>query len=77
MRRPSLSEIEHGRREVRALELEGLADLYQVSTRLLTYGVGPKHEQLVRLVAEVLTPLHSQDLDLLARAIQIVKARRA
>ena len=76
MRRPSISEIERGRRHVKAHELEAMASLYRVSTRFLMYGAGPKDGQLVGLVAEELALLTDADLDRLVRAIGIAKRRR-
>ena len=75
MRRPSISEIEWGRRHVKADELQAMATLYRVSARLLMYGAGPKDGQLVELVAEELAHLTDADLDRLSRALEIVKRR--
>jgi transcriptional regulator with XRE-family HTH domain len=76
MRRPSIGEIERGRRPVKVHELDALAELYSVRPSFLTRGVGPKDEQLVMLVAEELAELQSTDLDRLDRAIRIVRTRR-
>ena len=75
MRRPSIGEIERGRRLVKAGELNAMAELYGAQPRFLTRGVGPKDEQLVSLVAEELAELRNEDLDRLDRAIQIVRAK--
>lgn len=77
MRRPSIGEIERGRRLVKAGELDAMAELYGVRPGFLTRGLGPKDEQLVMLVAEELRELRNEDLDRLDRAIQIVKTRRS
>lgn len=76
MRRPSISEIERGRRSVKAHELEAMAKLYRVRPEFLTRGTGPKDGQVVELVSEELAGLNNTDLDRLGRAIQIVKTSR-
>jgi hypothetical protein len=68
MSRPSISEIERGRRHVKADELQAMASPYRVSTRFLMYDVGPRDRQLVELVAEELAHLTDADLDRLSRA---------
>jgi transcriptional regulator with XRE-family HTH domain len=76
MRRPSISEIEWGRRSVKVHELEAMAKLYRVRPEFLTRGTGPKDGQVVALVSEELAGLNNTDLDRLGRAIQILKTSR-
>lgn len=76
MWRPSISQIERGRRGVKVHELEAMAKLYRVRPEFLTRGTGPKDGQVVELVSEELAGLNNTDLDRLGRAIQIVKTSR-
>lgn len=64
--RPTISEIEAGRRRVQAAELSRFADLYRVSAAwLLERGDGEDspREAKVRLAARELSKLKTEDLD--------------
>jgi transcriptional regulator with XRE-family HTH domain len=76
MRRPSISEIERGRRGVKARELLGMAELYGVSSEFLADGIGAPDAQVVQLISQQLAGLTKQQLERLTRAIQIVKTHR-
>lgn len=73
--RPSVSEIEAGRRRVSAEELTELADLYAVDLSWLA-GVeaGPdEHQTRVELAARELSKLREEDLD---RVLKVLAALR-
>lgn len=63
--RPTISEIEAGRRRVQAEELTEFAKHYHVSVRWLLGQEGGEdlHEAKVRLAARELAKLKSEDLD--------------
>lgn len=73
--RPTVSEIEAGRRRVSAEELYGLAELYGVSVSWL---VGEEPESTlattrVKLAARELSKLRDEDLDRLLQLVQALK----
>lgn len=65
LHRPSVSEIEAGRRRVTAEELTDLADLYKVDALWLLGKSRPsdEHQARVELAARELTKLRAEDLD--------------
>ena len=75
--RPTVSEIEAGRRRVSAEELATLAEIYGVN---LPWIVGEEEEEAglaadrVKLAARELSKLREEDLD---RVLQLVQALRA
>lgn len=73
--RPSVSEIEAGRRKVSAEELAELADLYAVNLSWLA-GVetdADEHQVRVELAARELSKLREEDLD---RVLKVLAALR-
>jgi transcriptional regulator with XRE-family HTH domain len=76
IRRPSISEIERGRREVKVGELYAMAELYGVPAEFLAHGKGPQDGQVVQLISQQLAGLTKPELERLSRAIQIVKTSR-
>ena len=73
--RPSVSEIEAGRRRVSAEELTELADLYAVDLSWLA-GVDAapnEHQARVELAARELSKLREEDLD---RVLKVLSALR-
>ena len=75
--RPTVSEIEAGRRKVSAEELPALAEIYDVS---VPWVIGEGDEETdgdadrVRLAARELSKLRVEDLD---RVLQLMRALRA
>jgi len=78
VRRPAISEIEHGKRKVSAEELVKLADLYGVSaTWLLERASSAARDDRAELAAQVLAGMSDAQLDRLSAAIRIVRERRS
>jgi transcriptional regulator with XRE-family HTH domain len=75
MHRPTISEIEAGRRRVQAEELNQLAKLYRVAVPWLLGEEGKEnlHETKARLVARELSKLKSEDLDRVMKLLQSIK----
>ncbi len=75
LHRPSVSEIEAGRRRVSAQELAELADLYAVDLSWLAGGeaVPDEHQARVELAARELSKLREEDLD---RVLKVLSALR-
>lgn len=76
LHRPSVSEMEAGRRKVSAEELAKLADIYRVSLAWLT-GIedgSDKAGAKLELVARELTKLKPEDLD---RVLQVLTMLRS
>ncbi len=73
--RPSVSEIEAGRRRVSAEELTELADLYAVDLSWLAgvEAVPDEHQTRVELAARELSKLREEDLD---RVLKVLAALR-
>jgi len=73
--RPTISEIEAGRRRVSAEELSQLAKIYDVSPEWLTEGStsGSEGDERLRLAARQLSKLKDQDLDRLMMVIRMLK----
>lgn len=64
MHRPTISEIEAGRRRVSAQELRRFADAYDVSSGwLLGENSDGSHDDRVKLAARELGKLHPDDVD--------------
>lgn len=70
LQRPSISEIEAGRRGVSAEELARFSKIYGVSTTWLTNSTPEIADPSVELAARELTKLNSKDLD---RVLQLLK----
>lgn len=79
LHRPSVSEIEAGRRRVSADELREFARHYRTSVGWLTGEeadvVDPKDDR-IRLAARELSKLSHEDLDRVLRVLAIVRTRR-
>ena len=75
LHRPSVSEMEAGRRRVSADELAELADLYVVDLSWLVGGepVADEHQARVELAARELSKLREEDLD---RVLKVLSALR-
>lgn len=78
LHRPTVSEMEAGRRKVSAEELSKLADLYGVN---VPWIIGEDDElestsDRAKLVARELSKLKSEDLDRLLQLIQALKTSR-
>ena len=71
--RPTISEIEAGRRKVSAEELARFADLYKVSVSWLTLSKSEIPEPNVELAARELAKLKKEDLD---RILQLLRTLR-
>ena len=75
MHRPTISEIEAGRREVSASELPTFADIYGVSTEWLLGNAsqtGAEDKQLL-LAARELSKIGEDDFNRLMKVIQILR----
>jgi len=70
LQRPSISELEAGRRGVSAEELAKLAKIYGVSTAWLTKSAPEVADPSVELAARELIKLDPKDLD---RVLQLLK----
>jgi len=73
LQRPAISEIEAGRRRVRANELATLASLYHVSMDWLTSDEGSINPQKLELAARGLARLKSKDLDQVLALLQSLR----
>ncbi len=75
LHRPSVSEIEAGRRRVSAQELAELADLYRVDASWLAGGEPgtDEYQARVELAARELAKLREEDLD---RVLKVLSALR-
>lgn len=77
MHRPTISEIEAGRRRITALELAEFAKLYEVSISWLS---GEDDDGLssdrVRLAARDLAKLRDEDLDKVMRLLSSLRSER-
>ena len=73
--RPTVSEIEAGRRRVLAEELSSLAELYGVNIPwIIGEGAADTMSDRARLAARELSKLKDEDLDRLLQLIQALKA---
>jgi transcriptional regulator with XRE-family HTH domain len=76
LHRPSISEMEAGRRKVSAEEVARLAELYRVDIDWLTgstAGAGSGQDDRVQLAAREFSKLNSKDLD---RVMDLLQALR-
>lgn len=75
MHRPTISEIEAGRRRVSAEELAHFARIYEVSTAWLTSSedVSDEIDDRVRLAARDLANLKPEDLDKVLRLLSTIR----
>lgn len=75
LHRPSISEMEAGRRRVSAEELAKLAELYVVDLSWLAGGemMPAEHQNRVELAARELSKLRDEDLD---RVLKMLSALR-
>lgn len=71
--RPTISEIEAGRRRVTAEEIVTLADLYAVSASWLLRGNPEVQDPTAELAARELTKLKKEDLDAVIRLLRILR----
>ncbi len=74
--RPTISEIEAGRRRVTAEEIGRFADIYEVSTGWILgrEGVSGEIDDRVQLAARELAKLRTEDLD---RVLSLLASMRA
>lgn len=79
MHRPTISEIEAGRRRVTAEELAEFARTYEVSATWLmgTESTDDEIDDRVRLAARELAKLKSKDLDKVLRLLSTMRQSRA
>ncbi|HOX05891.1 MAG TPA: helix-turn-helix transcriptional regulator [Planctomycetota bacterium] len=75
MHRPTISEIEAGRRKVSAEELPKFSDIYNVSVVWLTGSSADKNDPRVELAARQLANLKKADLDAVLRVLKTLKQR--
>ena len=75
MHRPTISEIEAGRRKVSAQEVEKFAELYAVSVEWLVNGAVKDAEADARilLAARELSKMSERDLERLMRTLQMLR----
>jgi transcriptional regulator with XRE-family HTH domain len=77
LHRPTISEIEAGRRNVKADELTAFADLYGVETSWLVKGEIEKEKIPKDIIAAAreLSSMKPEDLDLLMQTIRRIKSK--
>lgn len=73
IQRPSISEIEAGRRKVSAEELTRLAEIYNVSVSWLTKEESEVPDPYVELAARELTKLKKEDLDTVLNLLRTLR----
>ncbi|MEK6287786.1 MAG: helix-turn-helix transcriptional regulator [Acidobacteriota bacterium] len=73
LHRPSISEIEAGRRRVSAEELSRLAGIYNVSISWLTEEKSEVADPAVELAARELAKLKGEDLDRVLRFLRTLR----
>lgn len=75
--RPTISEIEAGRRNVKAEELSTFSELYGVDVSWLVSGEVESQKLSKNLLAAAreLSSMNEEDLDMLMNTIQILKSR--
>jgi transcriptional regulator with XRE-family HTH domain len=78
MSRPTISEIEAGRRRVDADELRELSKLYEVSVDWLVseQGDSPAEDAKVQLAARGLATLRPDDLDTVLRVLKTIRRKQ-
>ncbi len=72
-KRPTISEIEAGRRRVSAEELVRFSDLYAVSVSWLTMEIPEVDDPAVELAARELAKLKREDLDNVMRLLRTLR----
>lgn len=79
MHRPTISEIEAGRRRVSAEEIAAFGELYGVDANWLTNGSDEKSEgtDKIMLAARQLSKLKDKDLDKLLGLLQMLRGTEA
>lgn len=78
IRRPAISEMEHGKRNVSADELAKLAKLYRVSESWLRADRSTRStDNRAALAADVLAHMSDAELNRLMKAVRIVRQRRS
>lgn len=75
--RPTISEIEAGRRKVSAEELSRFAEAYGVTIGWLADETPQKPDPAIELAARNLATLKSEDLNKVIRLLQTLKKSRA
>ena len=73
LHRPSISEMEAGRRKVSSEELAKLSDIYDVSISWLTKTEDTLEDERVKLAARELSKLKTKDFE---RVLNLLKALR-
>src|SRR6266568_1641855 len=73
MQRPSISEIEAGRRRVSAEELTQLAEIYDVSVSWLINEQSEVSDPTVELAARELAKLKKEDLDVVLQLLRTLR----
>ena len=73
LHRPTVSEIEAGRRRVGAEELGGFADLYRVDANWIVGGAGDASADRVMLAARKLEGMTGEDLDRLMGLLEMLR----
>lgn len=71
--RPSISEMEAGRRKVSAEELAALCELYDVNISWLTKGTSDVDDPAVELAARELAKLKKEDLDTVLNLLRTLR----
>ena len=76
--RPTISEIEAGRRRVSAEEISSFAEIYEVSASWLLEeeGESTEHDDRIQLAARELTKLRPDDLDLVLQLLGTMRNSR-
>jgi transcriptional regulator with XRE-family HTH domain len=80
LHRPTISEIEAGRRSVKAEEISRFADLYDVRRDWIVGGesvLPGENDPRIELAARELRRLKPKDLDAILRLIQILRTPRS
>ena len=72
-KRPTISEIEAGRRKVSAEELPRFADAYGVTAAWIIHESPQDYDPAVELAARELTKLKQEDLDTVLQLLKTVK----
>jgi len=75
LHRPTISEIEAGRRKVSAQELEMFAELYGVTTEWIISGAtqNDSADESIRLAARELSKMSGKDLDRLMKMLKMIR----
>lgn len=76
LQRPTVSEIEAGRRKVSTEELVQFADIYDVSISWLAAGTMDGESPNVELAARELSKLKQEDLDRVLKLLQTIRKSR-